>query len=63
MHFGPGVGNIIGLGGCDYMLFVSEWDDEWETASVKALMIVLGMVPLSCTNCSTLPQLCCQFPD
>jgi hypothetical protein len=61
MHFGLGVGTIIGSVGCDYMVFVSERDDEWDTASVKALMTVLKIALLSCTNCSRLPQLCCRY--
>jgi hypothetical protein len=40
MHFGPGVSTSIVLVGGYNVLFVSEWDDEWDTAGLKALMIV-----------------------
>jgi hypothetical protein len=40
MHFGPGVSTSIVLVGGYNVLFVSEWDNEWDTAALKALMIV-----------------------
>jgi hypothetical protein len=62
MHFGPGVSTSIAVVGGYHMLFVSEWDDVWNTAALEALMIVLGMALVSCANCSMVPQLCCRSP-
>ena len=47
MHFGLGVGTITGWVGRDYMAFVSERDDEWDTAFIQTFMIVLEKAGLS----------------